>query len=49
MQGIDSVLEGGQLIQYRLIAGAQVRKHRAMDDVNDLFVCLAACQAGSGE
>ncbi|WP_293267800.1 hypothetical protein [Neptunomonas sp.] len=44
MQGIDSVLDGGQLIQYRLIAGAQLRKHRAMDDVNDLFTCLAACQ-----
>ncbi|BBB30162.1 hypothetical protein [Neptunomonas japonica] len=47
MQGIDSVLEGGQLIQYRLIASAQVRKHRAMDDVNDLFTCLAACQKSS--
>ena len=44
MQGIDTVLEGGQLIQYRLIASAQVRKHRAMDDVDDLLVCLAACE-----
>lgn len=47
MQGIDKVLEGGQLIQYRLVANAQVRNHRAMDDVNDLFVCLAACKFGS--
>lgn len=44
MQGVDKVLEGGQLIQYRLIANAQVRHHRAMDDVDDLLVCLAACE-----
>ena len=43
MQGIDKVLEGGQLIQYRLVASAQVRSHRAMGDVDDLFTCLAAC------
>lgn len=43
MQGIDKVLEGGQLIQYRLVANAQVRTHRAMADVDDLLVCLAAC------
>ena len=48
MQGIDSVLEGGQLIQYRLIASAQVRTHRAMDDVDDLFTCLEACQKERG-
>jgi hypothetical protein len=49
MQGIDTVLEGGQLIQYRLIASAQVRKHRAMDDVDDLFTCLEACLKSSAE
>ncbi len=43
VQGIDKVLGGGQLIQYRLVANAQVRNHRAMDDVNDLLACLAAC------
>lgn len=46
MQGVDKVLGGGQLIQYRLVANAQVRKHRAMDDVNDLLACLAACDIG---
>lgn len=43
MQGVDKVLDGPQLIQYRLIANAQVRNHRAMDDVDDLLICLAAC------
>lgn len=46
MQGIDHVLEGEQLIQYRLVASAQVRTHRAMNDVDDLIKCLAACDIG---
>ncbi|SIS59498.1 hypothetical protein [Neptunomonas antarctica] len=46
MQGIDKILEGAQLIQYRLVAISQVRAHRAMNDVNDVLACLAACDIG---
>lgn len=44
MRGIDALLSGEQLVQYRLVAKAQVRRHRAMADVDDLLACLAACK-----
>lgn len=46
MKGIDHILEGEQLIMYRLVASAQVRNHRAMDDVEDLIKCIEACDIG---
>lgn len=48
MAGIDMILEGEQMIMYRLVAKAQVRRHRAMSDVEDLLTCLAACEIDAG-
>lgn len=43
LRGLESLLKGEQLIQYGLVAKTQVRRHRAMDDVEDLLLCVAAC------
>ena len=43
LRGLESILKGEQLIQYSLVAKTQIRRHRAMDDVEDLLVCIAAC------
>jgi len=42
MAGLDAVLSAEQLIQYRFIARSQFRRHRAMQDVNDLIIAVAA-------
>lgn len=45
LAGIGSLLSAEQLIAYRLTAHSQVRRHRALDDVDDLLACLRACGA----
>jgi len=44
LAGLDTVLSGEQLLQYRLIARAQFRRHRAMQDVVDLINAIQAVQ-----
>lgn len=40
--GLDQVLSKEQLIQFSFVAKAQVRRHRAMDDVEDILHCIQA-------
>jgi len=49
LTGLESVLGGEQLLQYRLIARAQFRRHRAMPDVVDLINAIQAVQNGRPE
>ncbi len=42
MAGLDAVLSAEQLIQYRFIARSQFRRHRAMQDVDDLMIAVRA-------
>jgi len=45
MAGLDRVLSKEQLIQFGFLAKAQFRKHRALDDVEDILTCIKAVQA----
>lgn len=40
--GLDALLSAEQLIQYRFVARSQFRRHRAMQDVEDLIQAVAA-------
>ncbi|MEH6579921.1 MAG: hypothetical protein V7731_22945 [Amphritea sp.] len=40
LQGLEAVLSAGQLIQYRLISKSQLRRHRAMKDVEHILQAI---------
>ena len=42
MAGLDAILSAERLIQYRFIARSQFRRHRAMQDVDDLILAVEA-------
>ena len=46
LAGLDQVLNAEQLVQYRLIARAQFRRHRAARDVADLIAAIQAVTTG---
>jgi hypothetical protein len=46
LAGLESVLSAEERIQYHFIAGAAVRRHRALQDVEDLISAITAAQSG---
>ena len=42
MAGLEGALTKEQMIQFGFLAKAQRRKHRAMDDVDDILTCIHA-------
>lgn len=49
MAGLKDVLTKEQMIQFGFLAKAQRRKHRAMDDVDDILACIHAVTLESNE
>ncbi|MDI3325497.1 hypothetical protein QKW35_14030 [Pontibacterium granulatum] len=47
--GLDELLTAEQLIQYRFIARGQFRRHRAMQDVEDLIIAVEAVTSEQAE
>lgn len=49
MAGLDRILSSEQRIQFGFLAKAQSRKHRALDDVEDIISCIKAvsCEASA--
>ena len=47
--GLDGLLTAEQLIQYRFIARSQFRRHRAMQDVEDLIIAVGAVTSEQAE
>ena len=47
--GLDELLSSEQLIQYRFIARSQFRRHRAMQDVEDLILAVEAVTSEQAE
>ncbi|WP_240656895.1 exonuclease domain-containing protein [Neptunomonas marina] len=43
LAGLDAVLRPEQLIYYRIVAKAEVRKHRALDDAYALMASMKQC------
>lgn len=49
MAGLDRILSSEQRIQFGFLAKAQARKHRALEDVEDIITCIKAvsCEASA--
>ncbi|GAA0784383.1 hypothetical protein [Marinobacterium sediminicola] len=44
--GLEAVLSAEERIQYQFIARSQFRRHRALQDVEDLILAIAAARSG---
>ncbi len=46
LAGLDAVLNAEERIQYQFIARSQFRRHRALQDVDDLIAAITAARSG---